>query len=103
MLRTITLRLAVNPALSETVHQFNKCCNFFLEVGFKAHTYAKKNLQRLGYYEARAQWPCLQSSLVQGARDCAHDMLKRENLKRLSKKRATSAIRYNQRTFSAFL
>lgn len=103
MQRTITLSLAPSPALAATVREFNECCNFFLELGFKAHTYSKKNLQRLGYYEARARWPRLQSSLVQGARDCAHDMLKREDLKRLPKKRAGSAARFNQRTFSAFL
>ena len=101
--RTVTLHLPPNEALAATVWQFNECCNLFLELGFKAHTYAKKNLQRLGYYDARARWPGLQSSLVQGARDCAHDMLKREDLKRWPKKRADSAARFNQRTFSAFL
>lgn len=101
--RTVTLHLPPNEALAATVRQFNACTNFFLELGFKAHTYAKKNLQRLGYYDARARWPRLQSSLVQGARDCAHDMLKREDLKRLPKKRPASAARFNQRTFKAFL
>ena len=101
--RTVTLHLPPNAALAETVHRFNECCNFFLELGFKARTYTKKNLQRLGYYDARARWPRLQSSLVQGARDCAHDMLKREDLKRWPKKRPTSAARFNQRTFKVSL
>ena len=43
---------------------------------------SKKRLQSLGYYEARAKWPKLQSSLVQGARDCAANMLKREKCDR---------------------
>jgi len=95
--------LPLAPAVAETIRQFNECCNFFLELGFEAHTYSKKNLQRLGYYGARERWPRLQSSLVQGARDCAHDMLKRERLTRLPHKNATSAIRFNQRTFKVFL
>lgn len=55
MQRTITLRLPPTETLAETVRQFNECCNFFLELGFKVHTYTKKNLQRLGYYDARSQ------------------------------------------------
>ena len=101
--RTVTLHLSPNDVLAETVRQFNECCNFFLELGFKAQTYSKKDLQRLGYYEARARWPRLQSSLVQGARDCAHDMLRRERLTRLPKKRPMSSARFNQRTFTPFL
>jgi IS605 OrfB family transposase len=101
--RTVTLHLPPNDVLAETVRQFNECCNFFIELGFKAQTYSKKDLQRLGYYEARARWPHLQSSLVQGARDCAHDMLRRERLTRLPKKRSMSSARFNHRTFTPFL
>ena len=103
MQRTISVVLDPNPALAETVLAFNECCNFFLKLGFKNRTHSKCKLQSLGYYEARERWPRLQSSLVQGARDCAADMLRRERLKRLPVKKATSAVRYNQRTFKAFL
>jgi predicted transposase len=92
-----------NPAIVETIRQFNDCCNFFLRLGFARGTYSKRRLQSLGYYEGRAQWPRLQSSLVQGARHCAANMLKHEKLAGLPHKKTTSAIRYNQRTFKAFL
>lgn len=103
MQRTISIVLDPNPALAETVLAFNECCNFFLKLGFNDRTHSRHKLQSLGYYEARERWPRLQSSLVQGARDCAADMLRRERLKRLPVKKATSAVRYNQRTFKAFL
>jgi IS605 OrfB family transposase len=103
MRRTLAVVLAPNPALSETIRQCNDCCNFFLRLGFAQRTYSKRRLQSLGYYAARARWPRLQASLVQGARDCAADMLQREKLARLPRKKPASAIRYNQRTFKAFL
>lgn len=103
MQRTITIKLGNCPSISSTVQQFNLCCNFFLELGFDNRTCSKRQLQSLGYYEARERWPSLQSSLVQGARDCAADMLKRERCARLPVKRPTSAVRYNQRTFKAYL
>jgi IS605 OrfB family transposase len=102
MRRAIRVVLDPNPAFVETIRQFNDCCNFFLGVGFSRSTSAKRKLQALGYYEARARWPPLQSSLIQGARDCAADMLRREKLARLPHKKAASAIRYNTRTFKAF-
>lgn len=101
--RTIKFRLGENPALVSTIHLFNKCCNFFLKLGYANRTWSKKKLQSLGYYEARRLWPKLQSSLVQGARDCAANMLKREKLGCLPAKKLTSAARFNQRTFKAFL
>lgn len=103
MQRTISCVLDPDPAISYTIRCFNECCNFFLKLGFENRTHSKCKLQTLGYYGARELWPGLQSSLVQGARDCAADMLKRERLKRLPVKKATSAVRYNQRTFKAFL
>ena len=103
MQRTISFTLDSNPAIFETIRQFNDCCNFFLSLGFENKTYSTRKLQDLGYYEARDCFPQLQSSLVQGARDCAANMLKREKLARLPVKRPTSSARYNRRTFKAFL
>jgi IS605 OrfB family transposase len=103
MRRTISVVLDPHPALVETIRQCNDCCNFFLRLGFSRRTYSRRKLQALGYYDARARWPQLQSSLVQGARDCAANMLKRGKLAGLPRKKSTSAIRYNRRTFTAFL
>jgi IS605 OrfB family transposase len=103
MQRTITLKLGNNSVIAETVRQFNECCNFFLRMGYDAKTYSKRAVQNLGYREARRRWPCLQSSLVQGARDCACDMLKRAKSKKLPVKQRWSSARFNQRTFKAYL
>ncbi|WXG44244.1 MAG: RNA-guided endonuclease TnpB family protein [Promethearchaeati archaeon SRVP18_Atabeyarchaeia-1] len=103
MLRTITVKLEDNQAVTNTVRCFNECCNFFRRVGFDSKTYSKWVLQALGYREARRRWPCLQSSLVQGARDCACDMLRHEELRGLPFKKPWSSARFNQRTFKAYL
>jgi IS605 OrfB family transposase len=101
--RTITVKLEPSEAVRHTVRIFNEATNFFLRLGFYNRTHSKRKLQTLGYYEARGRWPALQSSLVQGARDCAADMLKRERCRRLPFKRPGTAARFNQRTFKAFL
>jgi IS605 OrfB family transposase len=101
--RTITVRLEPSEAIGQTVRIFNEATNFFLRLGFHNKTHSKRRLQALGYYEARDRWPALQSSLVQGARDCAADMLKRERCRRLPIKKPDSSARFNQRTFKAFL
>jgi hypothetical protein len=64
MRRTISVGLDPHPALAETIRQYNDCCNFFLGLGLSRRTYAKGRLQALGYCQARARWPRLQSSLV---------------------------------------
>ena len=101
--RTIRLTLAPNPIVVETVRTFNEVTNFFLELGFTHRTHSAQLLQKLGYVDARARWPALQSSLVQGARDCAKEMLKREKGKRRPVKRPDSSARFNQRTFKAYV
>ncbi len=103
MQRTITVKLEDNQAVTDTIRFFNECCNFFLRVGFDSKTHSKRVLQALGYREARKRWPRLQSSVVQGARDCACDMLKREGLRKLPLKKPWSSARFNQRTFKAYL
>jgi len=101
--RTITVKLEPSEAIRQTVRIFNETTNFFLRLGFHNRTHSKRKLQALGYYETRDRWPALQSSLVQGARDCAADMLKRERCRRLPIKKTDTSTRFNQRTFKAFL
>lgn len=116
MQRTVRLAIDENPLVAETVRTFNAACNLFLQLGHANGTSSKKRLQELGYAQARRRWPTLQSSLVQGARDQAADMLERERKRPFTKrekrlklpkplpvKRDLSAIRYNERTFKAFL
>jgi putative transposase len=103
MQRTVTVHVRKDDAISRTIRMFNDCTNFFLEVGHKNRTWSKRKLQSIGYHEARERFPGLQSSLVQGARDCAADMLRRERCRTLPVKKPYSSIRYNQRTFKAFL
>jgi len=101
--RTITVRLEPSEAIERTVRIFNEATNFFLRLGFHNRTHSKRKLQALGYYEARDRWPALRSSLVQEARDCAADMLKRERCRRLPIKKPNSSARFDQRAFKAFL
>jgi putative transposase len=101
--RTIGVTLPDDPGLRATVRQFNEATNFFLRLGFEGRRWSKKVLQEQGYREARGRWPGLQSSLVQGARDSASEMLAREKGKRLPHKRPGSSARYNARTFKAYL
>ena len=103
MRRTIVLHIGSNPDISGTIKVFNECTNFFLGIGFDNKTHSKNRLQSLGYRKARETWPRLQSSLVQGARDCACDMLKREKGRTLPIKKDRTSARFNQRTFSVFL
>ena len=103
MQRTVSVVLQPDAAIVATIHAFNECCQSFLDLGFHRRRWSKRALQEEGYYEARQRWPSLQSSLVQGARDCAADMLKREKGKTHPHKGRDSAARFNQRTFKAFL
>jgi IS605 OrfB family transposase len=82
---------------------YNAVCNEVLKVAFEAKTYNKNKVHRLTYYGIRQKYPMLQSSIIQCLRDQACDMLKREKLKELPKKKVHSAIRYNLRTFKPFL
>lgn len=74
-----------------------------MKVGFDNKIGNKLKLHHATYYNVRASHPDVPSSLVQTARDCASEMLKREKFKVLPVKRKYSAIRYNARTFSAHL
>jgi len=103
MKRAIKLKIKNDNALLLTIQTFNQACQLFLSLGLKYKTFNKNKLQKLGYRKVRETYPKLQSSLVQCARDCAHDMLKREKLKCLPKKKLNSAIRYNARTFTPFI
>ena len=103
MQRTVSVVLQPDAAIVATIRIFNECCQSFLDLGFHRRRWSKRALQEDGYYEARQRWPRLQSSLVQGARDCAADMLKREKGKTHPHKGRDSAARFNQRTFKAFL
>lgn len=99
MERIIKFKLAENPIITETIKEYNKACNFSMEIGFKKHTFNKNNLHKLTYQKVRKKFT-LQSSLVQCARDQASDMLKREKLKKLPIKKEFSSIRFNLRTFT---
>jgi IS605 OrfB family transposase len=103
MQRTIKLTLPSDDSLVKTVELYNVVCNEVLKVAFQARTSSKNKVHKLTYYGIRQKYPMLQSSMVQCLRDQACDMLKREKLKSLPKKKLYSAIRYNQRTFKPYL
>jgi IS605 OrfB family transposase len=103
MHRTIKLTLPSVDSLVRTIELYNIVCNEVLKVAFQARTFSKNKVHKLTYYGVRQKYPMLQSSMVQCLRDQACDMLKREKLKSLPKKKPYSAIRYNQRTFKPYL
>lgn len=99
----MTLHIRHDPSLHATVRTFNEATNHFLRIGHGQNTWSKKTLQAEGYYAARASWPNLQSSLVQGARDVASEALKQCRNATLPIKKPDSSARFNQRTFKAYL
>jgi len=101
MQRTITLFLEPNDYLVETIETVNDATNDILVVGFEAKVVNKFKLHHLTYYPIRERYPGIPASLVTTARDNASEMLKREKLQRLPRKRRWTAIRYNQRTFTS--
>ncbi len=103
MHRTIKLVLPRDERIVETIRLYNEVCNYCLRKGFELMTYNKLKLHNSTYRWIRKQYPQLQSSLVCAARDQSSDMLKREKLKRLPKKKPSSGIRLNLRTFTPFL
>jgi IS605 OrfB family transposase len=107
MQRTIQSPLPLDPDLVETVRQYNVAANVTIDHGWNVREYNKNVLHFATYGHVREMLPGLQSSLVQCARDMASASLKLAkgkgwNCKKPVKK-PMSAIRYNQRTFSAFL
>lgn len=104
MIRTIQCPLPYDPSLVETVRIYNHACQHVIDVGYDAKIFNKKILNKMTYASVRDQFPKLQSSLVQCARDMASAMLKRDKFRcKKPMKKEFSAIRYNQRTFTPFL
>lgn len=104
MLRTIQCPLPYDEGLVETIQIYNKAVQYVLDVGWRLRTYNKNKLHHETYYHIRENYPTLQSSLVQCARDMACDMLKREKFKHKKPlKKELSGVRFNQRTFTPFL
>lgn len=104
MLRTIQSPLPYDEGLVETIRIYNKAVQYVLDVGWRLRTYNKNKLHHETYYHIRENYPTLQSSLVQCARDMAFNMLKREKFKNKKPlKKGLSGVRFNQRTFTPFL
>ncbi|MFX1283350.1 MAG: RNA-guided endonuclease InsQ/TnpB family protein [Promethearchaeota archaeon] len=104
MQRTIQCPLPADNELLETIKTYNKAVQYVIDSGWSKNTFNKYTLHFETYKDLRKRYPCLQSSLVQCARDMAADMLKREKFNyRRPIKKLLSGIRYNQRTFTPFL
>lgn len=100
MQRSVTIWIPRTNDFVDTIVQYNSACNDCLNWGFENKTYNKSKIHNATYKDVRDRYPDLQSSLVCAARDQAADMLKREKLKHLPKKKKYSGIRYNARTIS---
>ncbi|MFX1285027.1 MAG: RNA-guided endonuclease InsQ/TnpB family protein [Promethearchaeota archaeon] len=104
MRRTIQCPLPAENELLETIKTYNKAVQHVIDRGWSRRTFNKNTLHFETYKAVRKRYPCLQSSLVQCARDMAADILKREKFNHNRPiKKVLSGIRYNQRTFTPFL
>ena len=105
--RTVRLMLRLDEAdkskLKETIVMYNKAVNIAANYGFEHHTSSKITIHHATYYSIREQFPELNSSLVQAARDVAAEALKSVKLKRLPVAKPLAAARFNQRTLRVVL
>ena len=103
MIRTIRCPLPLDKDLVDTMQVYNKVVQYVIDMGWENRTCSKTKLHNLTYYDIRDEYPDLQSSLVQCARDMARAMIKREKFKHGKPiKKEFSGIVYNQRTFTPF-
>ena len=104
MIRTIQCPLLFDQDVVDTVRIYNQAVQSVIDIGYEAKIFNKKKLNAMTYASVRDQFPALQSSLVQCARDMASAMLKRDKFQcKKPIKKELSGIRYNQRTFTPFL
>ena len=107
MIRTIQCPIPLDLSLLETIRQYNDAVNRVMDAGWIRRTYEKNVLHATVYASIRERLPCLQSSLVQCARDMASASLKLAKKKdwqcKKPIKKSMSSIRLNQRTFTPFL
>ena len=107
MIRTIQCPLPLDPSLVVTMQAYNEAVNVVIDAGWERKTYNKNVLHAVTYIAVREQFPNLQSSLVQCARDLASASLKLAKKKgwqcKKPVKKLMSSIRFNQRTFTPFL
>ena len=100
VIRTITLKLHCTDEdiqkLLTTMDEYTKAFNASAQWGFDNHSWNKVENHKGTYHQFRATSP-LPSSLVQCARDCACESLKRDKFKTLPQKKPRSAMRYNHR------
>lgn len=104
MQRIMQIALPHDSDLIDTIRAYNQAVQVYIDYGWAQHTCNKNKIHAATYYPLRAQFPTLQSSLIQCARDQASDILKRGHFKNAKPaKKPLSAMRYNLRTFTPFL
>lgn len=103
MQRTIKLILPKHRELLDTIEMFNRCCNYHIAEGLRLRTTNKNILHKECYKTSRIQWPKLNSSLVQAARDLAIESIKGNKFRQTTTKKLCSSIRYNTNAFTPFL
>jgi len=83
-------------ALLGTMEAYTFAFNASARWGFQNKTYNRFANHHSTYYEIRVEIPELNSGLVQAARDCACEALKRAKLKKLPSRKKYAAIRFNK-------
>lgn len=99
VIRSLRLKLSVdNPdALIQTFSAYNRAFEVCANWGFQNKKSNKILNHHATYDLIRKEIPELPSALLQGARDCACESLKRDKCKILPKRKQFSSMRYNQR------
>ena len=101
MLSTLIIDIGNREEILPTLITYNKLCQSIIDRGWEEHTFNKNKLHHSTYKNNRANFPTIQSSLHQTARDQASDILKR-NKKNKNKpiKKQFSAMRLDRRNLA---
>ncbi len=84
------------PLLAECAEVFNRHVDWALI----EQTYSKAKAHQALYKEQRAAHPAVPSALIQTVRDTALEAVKATAFKKRPRKKATSGLRYDRRTFT---
>lgn len=107
MIRTIKLKLDINPEGREKIFQtmrdyteaFNQCAQW----GFENHSSNKFDCHHATYKAIRERIPNFTSNLILSARDCACEALKATKCGTIPNRKPLGAMRYSQRAIHIYL
>ena len=101
MIRTVSIPIDVKPeVILPLMAQCADIFNLHVTWALTNQTYNKNKAHQGLYGELRKKYPDVPSGLLQTVRDTAMETVKASKFKRVPKKKLTSALRYDKRTFT---